>query len=216
VPAQPPDPRVRRSRLALEAALRDLIAERDLAQISVGDITSRAGVNRSTFYEHYAGVHDLAAAACTSMFDELITASSSLALRGEPPGYPDGDPLANVFAHVARHAQLYKALLGTDGSARVINHLLERMTVTTHASLEQARTGQPPDTGDAPLPADAGIPDNPQAVFIAGAVLATLIGWVRRGCPASPEQMAAVLRPSLISVVATALPGPPAADELTT
>jgi hypothetical protein len=68
---------------------------------------------------------------------------------------------------------------------------------------------------DAGVPGDAGrredgagIPDDPQAVFIAGAVLATLIDWVRRDCPSSPAHMAAVLRPSLISVVATALSEP--------
>jgi AcrR family transcriptional regulator len=209
VPAQPLDPRVRRSRLALEAALLELIAERDLSQVSVGDLTKRAGVNRSTFYDHYNGVHDLAAAACTSMFDELITAASSLALRGEPPGYPAGDPLANVFAHVGQHARLYRALLGAEGSAQVINHLLERMTDTAHANLEQARAGHPASTGD------PGILEDSQAVFIAGAVLATLIDWVRRGCAASPEQMAAILRPSLMSVVTTALSGP-AAGHLTT
>jgi len=207
VPAQPLDPRARRSRSALEAALRELIAERDLAQISVADITQRAGVNRSTFYEHYAGVHDLAAAACTAMFDELITAIHSVAMDRGPHGQPANDPLAGVFSHIARHAGLYKALLGADGSAQVINHLLQRMTIATHVNLELARTGQ--------LPAieDARRPDDPPAVFIAGAVLGIVIEWVRCDCPTSPEQMAAALRPSLISVVATAITEPPLTEE---
>ena len=60
----------------------------------------------------------------------------------------------------------------------------------------------------------AGIPADPQAVFIAGAVLATVIDWLRRDLPGTAAQMAAVIRPSLASVAATALPEPPAADQL--
>jgi AcrR family transcriptional regulator len=167
----------------------------------------------STFYEHYADVHDLAAAACTAMFDELICAVSALALRAEPPGQSARDPLADVFSHVASHARLYQALLGADGSAQVINHLLQRMTVTAHANLERVRTGRSPDRGS-PDAAEAGIPADPQAVFIAGAVLATVIDWLRRDLPGTAAQMAAVIRPSLASVAATALPEPPAADQL--
>jgi len=209
VQAQPLDPRVRRSRLALEAALRDLIAAHDLAQISVGDITKRAGVNRSTFYEHYADVHALAAAACTAMFDELIAAVSALALRGDWQDQAGGDPLANVFSHVAGNARLYRALLGADGSAQVINHLLGRMIATAHANLALARTGQSPAEGD-----PGAIPEDPQAVFIAGAVLATLIDWLRRDLPGTPAQMAAVIRPSLASVATTARTEPATAGEL--
>jgi AcrR family transcriptional regulator len=183
--------------------LRELIGERDLAQISIADVTKRAGVNRSTFYEHYSSVHDLAAAACTAMFDELIATTQTLPLDHEPHGRPAGDPLAGVFAHVASHAGLYKALLGADGSAWVINHLLQRMTIATHANLDLARTGRPA------AAEVSGMPDDPLAVFIAGAVLGTVTEWVRRDCPTTPEQIAAVLRPSLISVAATALTEPP-------
>ena len=68
------DRRARRSRAALRAALLDLITERGLNRIAVSDVTKRADVNRSTFYEHYSDVHELAADACTRMFDELIAA----------------------------------------------------------------------------------------------------------------------------------------------
>ena len=81
MPAPTSDPRAQRSRAALEAALRECIGERDLSQISISDITKRAGVNRSTFYEHYCDMHDLAASACTAVFDELVAAASDLASR---------------------------------------------------------------------------------------------------------------------------------------
>jgi AcrR family transcriptional regulator len=94
MPARPMDPRTRRSRAALETALRELIAERDLSQISVSDITKRAGVNRSTFYEHYTDVHDLAAAACTTVFDALVAASPAAVPPAGPGRRPPGQPAA--------------------------------------------------------------------------------------------------------------------------
>jgi AcrR family transcriptional regulator len=47
------DRRVVKTRTALHQALMDLIAEREYDDISVGDIIGRAGVGRSTFYQHY-------------------------------------------------------------------------------------------------------------------------------------------------------------------
>lgn len=47
------DPRVRRTRGLLQAALRSLLAEKRFASISVAEIATRATVNRNTFYLHY-------------------------------------------------------------------------------------------------------------------------------------------------------------------
>ncbi|MEV2227842.1 TetR/AcrR family transcriptional regulator [Streptomyces phaeochromogenes] len=208
--ARPMDPRTRRSRSALETALLELIAERDLSQISVSDITKRAGVNRSTFYEHYTDVHDLAAAACTTVFDELVAASPAAVPPATPDGDPPDNPLPDLFAHVAEHAPLYRALLGDDGSARVINHLLQRMTVTARIR----RSPAPEDPAD---PADAaGTPHDPAAAFVAGAVLGSVVDWLRHDCPGTPQEMGAALWPLLIGIAAAAgweteRPGSPAA-----
>lgn len=49
----PDDPRVRRTRKLLQKALEDLLAEKELSDISVQDIAERADVNRATFYAHF-------------------------------------------------------------------------------------------------------------------------------------------------------------------
>lgn len=113
MPARPSDPRTRRSRSALETALRELVAERDLSQIPVSDLTKRAGVNRSTFYEHYTDVHDLAAAACTTVFDELVAASPTAVPPLDAEGSPTVDLLPDLFAHVAEHAPFTGPCWGT-------------------------------------------------------------------------------------------------------
>lgn len=192
MPSQPADPRIRRSRSALEAALWALIAERDLTQISVSDITKHAGVNRSTFYEHYVDVHDLAASACSTTFDEMAAATTAVGWQPTAHDTAADNPLRQMFEHVAEHAHLYRALLGADGSARAINHLLQRVTIAAHVNQRLAKAGSAtrPDYPDE-------IPHDPEAAFIAGAVIGTVIDWIHRDCPGSPEQMAAAVWPRL-------------------
>lgn len=199
MPEQRTDPRTRRSRAALESALWELIAERELSQISISDITKRAGVNRSTFYEHYTDVHDLAAAACSAMFDELIAATPMFGRYLAPRARSVENPLPRLFAHVAEHAHLYRSLLGPDGSARVINHLLQRIAILAHDNRSQAEAGPPTHADD---PADS--PHDPEAAFVAGALLGTVADWLNRGCPGTPEQMGAAVWPYLIGTTSVA------------
>ncbi|GAA5054764.1 TetR/AcrR family transcriptional regulator [Nocardia callitridis] len=188
------DRRTRRTRTALEAALLDLITERDLTRISISDVTTRAEVNRSTFYEHYTDVHDLADAACTHMFDELITATPVFALNQaatQPQQRRARAALVVVFDHVAANARLYRAVLGGAGSARVINHLHRRIVVAIYAN----------STGDgaathADDPTEA--PYDPAGGFLAGALLGTVLEWLRHDCPGTPEQLGNSIWPQLV------------------
>ncbi|MEU9348543.1 TetR/AcrR family transcriptional regulator C-terminal domain-containing protein [Streptomyces sp. NPDC048278] len=187
MPVQPSDPRIRRSRTALEAALRELVVDHELSQISVSDLTKHAGVNRSTFYEHYTDVHDLAAAACTAVFDQLVTAVQSAGPSTLSDGAAEQSPLGKVFTHVAENSALYRALLGDDGSARVINHLLRRMIVANRVSRVAAGM-----TACADDEADR-VPHDPAAAFLAGATLGVIADWLHHGCPGTPEEMGTVL-----------------------
>ncbi|WP_051801288.1 TetR/AcrR family transcriptional regulator [Streptomyces sp. NRRL F-525] len=196
MPAQPPerhglpDRRVLRSRAALESALRDLITERELRQISVADLTKRAGVNRSTFYEHYADVHDLAVAACTSTYDELVAVAPIPHGQLTPDGAPLPNPLPALFTHVATNAALYRALLCDEGSARMINHLLHRITLA-------ARISRGLDADEESAAED--FPHDPVSAFLAGAVLGTIMDWLRRDCPGTPEEIGAAIWPYAVA-----------------
>ncbi|GFE27437.1 MULTISPECIES: TetR-like C-terminal domain-containing protein [Streptomyces] len=192
MPVQQSDRRSRRSRTAMESALLELIGDRDLSQISVSDVTGRADVHRSTFYEHYTDVHDLAASACTEMFDQLLSATSALSVTGDSS---EGDSskegshpsLTAMFAHVAEHRALYEALLGADGSARVINHLLQRMTESIRPRLS------------AQLTDSEGGTDDSAAAFVSGALLGAIADWLHRGCPGTPERFATAIWPQLVA-----------------
>jgi AcrR family transcriptional regulator len=59
-------------------------------------------INRSTFYDHYKDVHELAEAACTSIIDDLI---ESLPVLGPDSATQDEtQSLRAFFTNLAEHA----------------------------------------------------------------------------------------------------------------
>jgi AcrR family transcriptional regulator len=66
------DPRIRRTRQSLQAALRSLLQSRNFDEISVQDITDSAEVNRATFYDHYADKFALLDAMIAGGFHQLL------------------------------------------------------------------------------------------------------------------------------------------------
>lgn len=189
------DPRVRRTQAALRRTLIDLVQDRDLSRISVADVAERAGVSRSTFYDHYRDVHELAEAACTTMIDDLIEAIPNPA-AGDV-SHTTTDNLLTFFAHLAEHAGLYRSVLGPQGSARVIDHVRRRATVAGYVGARRAASGD-----DASSPADysADVPHDVPAAFTAGALIGVATDWLQRGCPLSPAEMAALTRPLLMAL----------------
>jgi AcrR family transcriptional regulator len=170
-----------------------LIEQQDLNAVSIADVTRRAGVSRSTFYDHYADLHELAESACTEMFEALLAETPVFALIDGPR---TGNPLVALFEHVLEHRRLYTALLGPDGSARVMGYLMRRMTITIHVNRAlpdaHSRTHR-----DDPLEA----PLDVAAPFSAGALVGVVVDWFARGVRRSPELMAAEAWPLMELVV---------------
>lgn len=184
------DRRVVRSRKALEEALLVLIEQQDLAELSIADVTRAAGVSRSTFYDHYADLHQLAESACTEMFETLLFGTPVLA---SADATASENPLAGLFDHVASHQRLYTALLGPDGSARVMTYLHRRLTIATHVnSVVTDPRGRTHGTDPHTTPPDV------VAAFTAGALLGALIDWLHRGCPEDSDSMAAQTWPLML------------------
>lgn len=66
------DPRIRRTRKALQAALRDLMKAKRFDEISVQDIAAAAAINRATFYDHYTDKFALLDAMVAGGFHALL------------------------------------------------------------------------------------------------------------------------------------------------
>src|SRR5947209_15795423 len=66
------DPRIRRTRQALQGALKSLMHKKSIDEISVQDITDLAEVNRATFYDHYTDKFALLDAMVAGGFHKLL------------------------------------------------------------------------------------------------------------------------------------------------
>ena len=66
------DPRIARSRDAIESAMLSLLQQYGWQAISVSKITAQAGVNRSTFYAHYTDKYDLMSHVVRRTFREQL------------------------------------------------------------------------------------------------------------------------------------------------
>ena len=83
------DPRIRRTRAALQQALGSLLESKEFDKISVLDIAEAAGLNRATFYDHFPDKFALLEAMVDCRFNQLLRARGivfddgcSAALRG--------------------------------------------------------------------------------------------------------------------------------------
>ncbi|MFJ9554847.1 TetR/AcrR family transcriptional regulator [Nocardiopsis sp. NPDC101807] len=165
----PDDPRARRTRDRLRAALLALAAEQELADVTMSAVARRAEVNRATVYQHYA---DLDALVADAMDDAVAHVARCAALcpldapRDRPP-----EPLVDLFTHVAENAVLYRRMLSDQGSPRFANRLRERLAGELAARLA---------AGEGPAGSDD-VPVRTHAAYLAGALVGVIADGVRAG-----------------------------------
>lgn len=66
------DLRVRKTRAKIKRALIETINEKGFGNLTVSDITERAGINRGTFYIHYKGKQDLLEQLEGAIYSDII------------------------------------------------------------------------------------------------------------------------------------------------
>jgi AcrR family transcriptional regulator len=66
------DPRVKRTRALILSSFEALLAEKGFEAISVQDVTDKAGINRATFYAHFADKYALLDYSIGQMFKQEI------------------------------------------------------------------------------------------------------------------------------------------------
>lgn len=110
------DPRVIRTRALLRQALEELITEKSFSSLTIGQVTAQAGLDRSTFYLHYLGLHALLEDCAKELFTEMraeIYANKTVDYHNNPSVL---EPfVASVFTHLRTHHTFYKAMLGRQG-----------------------------------------------------------------------------------------------------
>jgi AcrR family transcriptional regulator len=158
------DPRSARTRSSLQEALLSLARERELDDIAVADVAERAGVNRSSFYQHYADKETLLADALDAAAEEAGADLPSLSAdTPEPPHV-----LVAYLEHLDANAALYRRVLGEHGSSFAVARLRARLQDVVMEGI--ARSSEPGYYGD--LPRDV------VAAGVAGSVMGVLGVWL--------------------------------------
>jgi AcrR family transcriptional regulator len=110
------DPRVIRTRALLRDALMDLVAEKSFASLSIQMVTNRAGLNRTTFYLHYAGLHELLDDCARALFGQMRAEIYANKLPNFQQGAIRLEPFVeSVFRHLEKNEKFYRAMLGRQG-----------------------------------------------------------------------------------------------------
>lgn len=173
------DPRAIRSRDALRRAFLELLETRPLEQITVQEITARAGVGYVTFFRHHATKEFLLNEIAADQIRRLV----GLTL----PVFDAQNPLAASQAlctYVHEHRALWSTLL-TGGAAASLREEYIRL------SLEAAATRTKSDW----LPADI------SAILVVSSTLELLTWWLRQKNPASIDKVAQIHHRAIISPV---------------
>ncbi|KQM83611.1 hypothetical protein ASE68_10605 [Agromyces sp. Leaf222] len=113
--------------------------ERLLASSSsptVADLVRAAGVSRSSFYTHFAGIEEVGVAALRSILDSFDPADDERASRG--PGEPAAASFQDLFNHLAAHRNLCVAVLVSDTQMPALAELHSALVTHVTNAIERS------------------------------------------------------------------------------
>ena len=119
------DRRVRNTKTLLRGALIEIMQEKPVGRIHVNEVCEKAGINRGTFYAHYADVQQLQ----EQVFDEFLGKIGEIMDSSNPiPGSQDAIArMTRILRYVYDNRQLALTLLGENSSIASIDAVLRLM-----------------------------------------------------------------------------------------
>jgi AcrR family transcriptional regulator len=176
----PTDARQVRSRKALTGAMLELLEESPFDQLTIREITARAGTGYATFFRHYPDKESLLADVASQEIASLL--AMTMPLLGSATS---GETTRALCRHVGEHGNLWSALL-TGGAAGILREEFIRQARELAGSM-------PPPEGW--LPGDLAV------VYGTGATVDLLAWWLARRAEYSADQIAAILDRLVISPI---------------
>jgi AcrR family transcriptional regulator len=183
------DPRALRTRRKLVAAFHAAVADADPAAMSVASLTRAAGVNRTSFYSHFASPEDLAIHALSDLLD--VVRDADIVMRAEhsvPAAEASRRALRDIVWFVWERRDSYARVLGPGAAPRLKHAVAEAFAERTVASLEHVE-GRP-----------AGTDVQVTARFLAGGLLGAIGAWLG-------DEQSAMSPDDLVQALTQCLPG---------
>lgn len=165
-----------RTRGRIHDAFLTLAESHDVSEITVNDVTSTAGLNRTTFYLHYPDIDALLDAVIEDLIDRLQEGGRRLLDQGKEPDVPLQD---TFFTTIAAHPALFLSLFGGTARRKLEARLLSEHKQWFLARWAQERVAPTPDGPDL----DA------RAAFFAGGVHELMLHWLETGMTVPAETL---------------------------
>ena len=168
------DPRAVRTREKLVAAFHEAVRDREPGAMSVAALARSAGVNRTSFYEHFASPEDLAIHALSELFD--VVTNADIALRSEhivSGTEASRRALRQIVSFVGEQRAAYARLLGPGAAPQLVGVVAGAFAERT-VQAQEVMDVRPPE-------ADPRI----TAQFLAGGVLSVIGAWLADPEPAT-------------------------------
>ena len=183
------DLRIIRTKESIREALVELIEEKGFDSISVKDITTRAKINRGTFYAHYQDKYDL----MTKCEEEIMLEISRIAKQNYPaviatletdsPNLKPFQLAVLVFEYLNENNGFMKAVLGPKGDLSFQTRLKNFMWKTLFGNESNALIKE-----DSLL-----VPAQYLASYLASAHIGVIQQWLNSGRKETPQEMARIL-----------------------
>jgi AcrR family transcriptional regulator len=175
----PSDARQVRSRNALTGALLELLEEKPFDQLTIREISARAGTGYATFFRHYPTKEALLNDVASEEIADLL--NRTLPVLHDSNSYESTRALCR---HVGEHRNLWVALL-TGGAASILREEFIRQARELPKDFAEVKSW---------LPADLGV------VYGAGATIDLLAWWLSQNDDAySAEEIATILNRLVIA-----------------
>ncbi|MFJ7975958.1 TetR/AcrR family transcriptional regulator [Peribacillus sp. NPDC096379] len=183
------DLRVIRTKESIRDALVELIDEKGFEAITVKDITTRARINRGTFYAHYQDKFDL----ITKCEDEIMLEMYRIAKQNIPgviavleTNSPTLTPfpfVVSIFEYLNENSGFMKAVLGPKGDLSFQTRLKDFVW--------KIMVGDNPDALF--KKENLLVPGQYLASYVASAHIGVIQQWLDSGRKESPQEMARIL-----------------------
>lgn len=136
------DRRIRYTKMVLRESLLSILQTKPVSRISVTEVCQAAGLNRGTFYAHYADPYELLTQIENDLYQELEEALS------KDIGGPDIDGLLlNIMNVLDRNRDMCRVILGENGGTQFIRRILA-MARAFFMSAWTCKEGMPEETAD--------------------------------------------------------------------
>lgn len=170
------DRRVRRTRALLQQSLIQLMAEKEIKDITVKELTELADITRGTFYLHYSDIYDILKSMEHDMFmefNEILNRSLSLGKRESTPEAL----LTDVFSFLERNRDLARVMMGPHGDFAFVNHLKDLVKERIYRDLARKKSGCEYDYAEA---------------FAVSGCIGVIETWLYHPAPLSPDKIAKI------------------------